>query len=117
IGLIGVPGMGKSRLLAELRPRFRAQGMAYCEGQCLAYGSAIPYLPIIELLRQHCGISEDDRPEALAVKVRRALEHSGLDPEAELPVLLDLLGVPVEADRPHECSADTRRARTLRALC
>ena len=116
VSLVGAPGMGKSRLLQEFRQRLIGQRVRYAEGQCLAYGSAIPYLPVLDLLRDHCGIAEGDDPEALAAKMRLALERSGGDLAAELPLLLDLLGVPVEADRFAELSADGRRARTFEAL-
>jgi hypothetical protein len=92
VGLVGAPGMGKSRLLAELRQRFGAQGIPYREGQCLSYGSATPYLPVMDLVRDHCGIADGDRPEALTAKVRLALERSGSDSEVGVPLLLDLLG-------------------------
>ena len=52
IGLAGEPGMGKSRLLAEFAHSLGGQAVTYCEGHCLAYGSATPYLPVRDLLRQ-----------------------------------------------------------------
>jgi AAA ATPase domain len=116
VTLIGEPGMGKSRLLQEFHQRLSGQRVRYAEGQCLAYGSAIPYLPVLDLVRDHCGIAENDDPEARAAKMRLALERSGADLAAELPLLLDLLGVRVAADRFAELSADGRRARTFEAL-
>jgi tetratricopeptide (TPR) repeat protein len=116
VSLVGEPGMGKSRLLEEFRQRLSGQRVRYAEGQCLAYGSGIPYLPVLDLLRDHCGIAESDDPEALTAKLRLALERSGGDLEAELHLLLDLLGVPGEANRLAGLSADGRRARTFEAL-
>jgi transcriptional regulator with AAA-type ATPase domain/predicted ATPase len=116
VGLVGAPGMGKSRFLLELRQCFTALGIPYCEGQCLAYRSATPYQPILGLLRDYCGLSEGDRPEALRAKVHRALEASGSDAEAGAPWLLDLLGIPAETDRLAAFSADVRRRRTFETL-
>src|SRR6516225_4408557 len=43
VGLVGEPGIGKSRLLAEFR-RQVADGRAnWVEGRCLSYGTGIPY--------------------------------------------------------------------------
>src|SRR5262249_28086782 len=57
VGIVGEPGIGKSRLLAEWRQQLHAQVVTYLEGRCLSYGSATPYLPVCDLLRAHCGIT------------------------------------------------------------
>jgi predicted ATPase len=116
VHLVGAPGMGKSRLLAEFRQRLSAQRLTYAEGRCLAYGSGTPYLPVVDLLRDHCGIAADDGPEILRTKVRVSLQQVGLDPDASLPYLLTLLGLPVEADQLAHLSAEARKARTFEAM-
>ena len=73
VGIVGEPGMGKSRLLYEFRQRLRGQRVTYLEGRCLSYGSAIPYLPVLDLLRDLCGITEADSVEAMMEKVLRQL--------------------------------------------
>src|SRR6185437_2672028 len=56
-GVVGEPGVGKSRLLLEVR-RDVGDRVSWLEGRCLSYGSAIPYLPILDLLRAACGIAD-----------------------------------------------------------
>ena len=57
--------------------------VTYLEGRCLSYGAAIPYVPVLDLVRAACGIADADPPEAIAEKVRaRAPRRSGLDVEA-----------------------------------
>ena len=63
VGIVGEPGMGKSRLLAEWRQALAAQQVTYLEGHCWSYGSATPYLPVLDLLRAHCGITPADGAE------------------------------------------------------
>ena len=62
MGLAGEPGIGKSRLLAEFARSLDGQPVTYCEGHCLAYGSATPYLPVRDLLRQLWGLPDTAGP-------------------------------------------------------
>jgi class 3 adenylate cyclase len=73
VGIVADAGGGKSRLLYEFRQRLHDQQVTYLEGRCLSYGSSIPYHPLIDVLRHHCGISESDSPEAITEKVHLAL--------------------------------------------
>src|SRR5262249_35140209 len=57
VGIVGEPGMGKSRLLYEFRRNLAGKRVTYLEGRCLSYASAIPYTPVLDVLREHCGIA------------------------------------------------------------
>jgi hypothetical protein len=94
VGIVGEPGIGKSRLLDEFQQHLRAQSVPWVEGQCLSYGQAIPFGPVLALLRQSCGISEAEAPEAVAGKVRLTLQTTGIDPEEAAPYLWELVGPP-----------------------
>ena len=78
---VGEPGMGKSRLLVEFRQRLAGQRVTSLEGRCLSYASAMPYTPILDILREHCGITSADSPAAIAAKVRSGLQAVEMDPE------------------------------------
>jgi predicted ATPase len=116
VGLVGALGVGKSRLLDEFRQHLAGQRVRYAEGQCLAYGSVTPYLPILDLLREHCGMAVDDPPETLIAKLRTCLQQARLDPETSLPYLAHLLGLPVEGDHFTNLRAEARKARTFEAV-
>ena len=77
--------MGKSRLLAEFARSLDGQPVTYCEGHCLAYGSATPYLPVLALLRQRCGITDGDSPVVITAKVHQALREVDIAPEEGAP--------------------------------
>lgn len=48
VGLVGEPGMGKSRLLTEFRRGLVDKPVMYSEGRCFAYGSKTPLLPVLD---------------------------------------------------------------------
>src|SRR5262249_31376920 len=79
VGIVSEPGMGKTRLVWEFRQRISQRNVGYLEGQCLSYGAAIPYLPILDVVRASCQISESDTPVTIREKVRSATLAIGLD--------------------------------------
>jgi DNA-binding NtrC family response regulator/predicted ATPase/class 3 adenylate cyclase len=116
VGIVGEPGMGKSRLLYEFRRRLMGQQVTLLEGRCLSYGSAIPYLPVLDLLRDHCGINEADSVEARVEKVHASLQEVGMAPAEWAPYLLSLLGVQVETERLAAMPPETLKARAFETL-
>src|SRR2546427_7660829 len=70
--ILGEPGMGKSRLLAELRTSLEGQDdpPRWVEGRCLSYGETMPYHLLLDLVRSLIGVTETtDEPQ-----VAQALE-------------------------------------------
>src|SRR5215510_9114263 len=116
VGLVGEAGVGKSRLLFEFRQRLSDRRVTYLEGRCLSYGSAIPYLPLIDILRHNAGITEGDGPEAMAAKVRVSLQEVGLDPDEGAPYLLQLLGVKEGTEPLAMLSPEAIKTRTFATL-
>ncbi|MGH7276640.1 MAG: ATP-binding protein, partial [Candidatus Rokuibacteriota bacterium] len=92
VGIVGEPGVGKSRLLLEFRRALADRRVTYLEGRCVSFGSAIPYMPVLDIVRSNCGINEGDPPETVVEKVRVALEELGINADTAAPLLLQLLG-------------------------
>jgi DNA-binding winged helix-turn-helix (wHTH) protein/class 3 adenylate cyclase len=88
VGIVGEPGIGKSRLLAEFRRRLQGRRLTYLAGGCRSYGQSTPYLPVRTLLRMHWGIAVTDAPADMVVKVRRRLTTADLQ---EAKALLEAL--------------------------
>ena len=49
--LAGEAGIGKSRLVAEMKGRALHRGMAILEGHCFETERVLPYAPLLDLLR------------------------------------------------------------------
>lgn len=116
VGILGDPGMGKSRLLDEFRQRLARPGVTYLAGRCLSYGNTIPYLPVLDLLRDHCGISDTDAAEVVVAKVRVGLQEVGMAPDEWAPYLLHLLGVAAGTEGLAALPPEVLKARTFEAL-
>ena len=106
--VVGEPGIGKSRLLAELRRTAEARvpdggvGARWVEGRCVSYGQNLPYHLLIDLLRSIFGISfSAEEREARATLDSALAEILGAD-GGELvdtaPYLAHLLDLPLRAD-------------------
>jgi DNA-binding winged helix-turn-helix (wHTH) protein len=75
VGIVGEPGLGKSRLLMEWHQQLHAHGLAFLAGHGLSYGSTTPYLPGLDLLREHCGITPADSADVISTKVREGCKQ------------------------------------------
>jgi class 3 adenylate cyclase len=58
VSLVGEPGMGKTRLVYEFWHSLESSRLTSLEGRCDSYGQATPYLPLQEIVRQACGLTD-----------------------------------------------------------
>ena len=98
VGISGEPGIGKSRLLHEFRGTLAGRPLAIVAGRCRAWGPGVPYLPVLDLVRQICGITEADSAAQVAEKIRTALLEAGLDLLESLRQVIHLVGLEREAE-------------------
>jgi class 3 adenylate cyclase len=92
-GIVGEAGVGKSRLCAEFIDRCRAGGLTVYEAHCPAHGKTIPYLPLLELLRNLFGIADQDAPPEARQKIAGALALLDDGFADDRGLVLDFLGV------------------------
>jgi class 3 adenylate cyclase/tetratricopeptide (TPR) repeat protein len=116
VGIVAEAGGGKSRLLYEFRQRLAGKRVTYLEGCCLSYGGSIPYHPVIDLIRNNCGLTETEPPETIIAKVRFALQEVGINFEESAPFLLHLLGVQEGAESIAMLTPEAMRTRTFDTL-
>jgi DNA-binding winged helix-turn-helix (wHTH) protein/predicted ATPase len=116
VGITGEAGLGKTRLLHEFRRRLQREQPAYLAGRCVSYGCATPYLPILDLVRHGCGITETDTAEIITAKVHDRLQEAGVKTEESVKHLLYLLGVVGTAELLMNLSPQLLKARTFQIL-
>jgi DNA-binding CsgD family transcriptional regulator/tetratricopeptide (TPR) repeat protein len=116
ISIIGDAGLGKSRLLHEFRQTLADEEFTLLEGRCSPYGTAVAYLPIIELLKQNFRIVPSDTDTDIQAKVLRGTEALGADVAAIAPYLLRLLAVEAESSIPVALAPEMVKRKTFEAL-
>ena len=119
VGVVAEPGMGKSRIVAELRRSLAAERLTVLEGRCLSYGSAVPYVPLTDIVRANCGITDGDPPAEVEAKIAFGLVELGIDPGPRAPLLLRMMGLHdtgAAGDLPPE-AVKQRTFETLLTMC
>src|SRR5215510_14567064 len=114
--LRGEPGMGKSRLCYEGLTRHLSSPWACLETRAVAYGQAIPYLPMIDLLKAYFRLDDRDRAPTIRDKVMATLLTLDAALQPTLPAFLTLLDVPVEDPYWQALGPLQRRQRLLDAI-
>jgi class 3 adenylate cyclase/tetratricopeptide (TPR) repeat protein len=71
VTLVGVPGIGKSRLIAELFQTAEADPdlISWRQGRCVPYGERVSYGALGEIVKAHAGILETDDADAAESKL------------------------------------------------
>jgi class 3 adenylate cyclase len=115
VGVMGEPGLGKSRLFYEFRLTAQS-GCLVLEAYSVSYGKASPYLPLLELLKSYFQIASHDDERTRREKVIGKV--LGLDRTLEdtLPYLFTLLGIEDPTSSLQQMDPQIRRQRTFAAL-
>ena len=81
VTLVGEPGVGKSRLCAELFNHLEDQpGLTrWRQGRCLPYGDGIAFWALGEIVKAECGILESDAQDEAEAKLEQALPRDDPD--------------------------------------
>ena len=116
VGISGEAGIGKSRLLYEFCQGVVGKPIGYVEAQCLSYGPATPYLPVLEALKASCGITDADTPDVVVERVSVGLREVGMDPARSGPYLFHLLGLQEGVERLATLEPAVRKARVFETL-
>jgi class 3 adenylate cyclase len=83
VTLVGVPGIGKSRLIAELFQIVDRDPelILWRQGRSLPYGEGLSYWAVAEIVKSQLGILETDSTEAAEAKLRASVTGAIDDPQ------------------------------------
>jgi hypothetical protein len=75
VTLVGVPGIGKSRLVHELATGPDSAGVRWLHGRCLPYGDGVTFWALAEIVRAQLGVSESAPVEVLDSRLDEAVSE------------------------------------------
>ncbi len=107
VGVVGPPGIGKSRITSELSDIAAHRGVEVFTTYCEAHAGDIPFHAVGRLLRAVFGVTGTD-PETARTRVRARLDGASSD---DLLLLDDLLGIRDPDTLAPEIDPDARRRR------
>jgi hypothetical protein len=107
VGVVGSPGIGKSRLVREVSAMAGRRGVEVFTAFCESHASQVPFHAVARLLRAATGV-EDLDAQAARDRVRARVPDA--DPENML-LFDDLLGIADPVVAPPKIDPDARRRR------
>ena len=115
IGVVGQPGIGKSRLVREFAVRLEDAGADIVVARCDAHTAQVPLRALSRMLRAMFGVGRLDNAAARAQVVQRLPASLTTDADAT-HILYDLLGI-ADPDGPSvELTLDARHHRLVDAM-
>ena len=82
VTILGVPGIGKSRLVSELQQAAAGadEPLAWRQGRSLPYGDGVSFWALEEMVKAQAGILESDPAQKVDRKLRKAVQRIVEDP-------------------------------------
>jgi len=117
VTVIGEPGIGKSRMVEEFREHINGHLHLWVECGGEPFFKQTPFHPVIEMLNHGLGWRGDESEEERLNVLERSLELFGVNASEALPLIGEMLNLPVsEKYPPLALAPDQKRRRLLTAL-
>jgi len=113
--VIGEPGIGKSRLVEEFRAHIRDDPHVWveCAGEQLFQST--PFHAVTQILDQGLSWRGDETPEERVTQLERTLERAGLKVSEAVPLILEMLRLPIPDKYPALMFAPEQKRKRLLA--
>ncbi len=97
VSIMGEPGIGKTRLVAEIRSRSHDR-IRFVEGRGVSYAQNFPYWPIRDLLREWLGVGASTPEARVRLELKAELAEVFDDADEVYPFFGSLMGLTLEPD-------------------
>jgi predicted ATPase len=115
--LSGEPGIGKSRLVQELKDQLEHEGVTHLEFRCSPYHQNSALYPLIDHLQRLLQFAREDSPAVKLEKLQHLLSHYRFPQADTVPLLAALLSLPHPAGSPPlTVSPQKQKEKTQAAL-
>lgn len=97
VNIIGKAGIGKSRLIDEMKIQPLMKKAALLEGRAQYIGKNLSFHPIIHIIKSWAGITEEDAPSVSPGKLQQSIIRVAHEQADEIfPFLATMMGMPLE---------------------
>ena len=117
LGIMGEPGVGKSRLLLEFKKSLVDDDIQLLEGRCLPHGESITYLPFLDILKSYFSIKEGQNDSDITKNIEETITF--IDKPFSpfmLPAFQQLLSLKIHDESWHKMEPRRRRYHIFEAL-
>ncbi|OYT13066.1 MAG: hypothetical protein B6I19_07050, partial [Bacteroidetes bacterium 4572_114] len=96
VNIVGKAGIGKSRLLAEIKEQPLFEGVVLLQGSASSIGKNLSYHPIISIFKSWAKITEDDSQSESAEKLEKEIRRVASAKVDEIyPFIATMMGLPL----------------------
>ncbi len=93
VSVIGEAGIGKSRLIAELKNEYEITKLTFLEGRALSIGKNLSFHPLTDIIKNWAGVTEEDSEQKASQKVENLIREIYPDNFVEIfPFVATMMG-------------------------
>ena len=99
VNIEGMAGIGKSRLMAEIKSKEITSNVAFFEGRALSEGKNLSFHPIIQIIKSWAGITDEDNPATSFQKLSQNIIRIYPEQATEIiPFVATMMGYTLEGE-------------------